>query len=201
MEHEIIAHPLNIAEVMAYGYVGSRLYGLVTEKSDTDLAIITVGKAKATHKVMDDMDYRIYSIESFIQRLNDTRLSETDLLMSGTMTMLNPAYSAYLNSFRVNSLKYIGQSEKQINAQLKRVSPQIMENPAQYKSLKAAVRCGILGWRMTEQRGGFNPIFNAGDKETYWGIMDSFTSRIQNGETARTLIPLLHSLCRKASGA
>lgn len=200
MVNEIIAHPLNIAEVMAYGYVGSRLYGLVTSESDTDLALITCGKAKSTQKVMDDMDYRIYSLESFIQRLNDTRLSETDLLMSGTLTMLNPAYSAYLNSFRVNSLEYISQSEKQINAQFMRIGPQIMENPAQYKSLKAAVRCGILSWRMAEQRGGFNPVFNAGDKETYWGIMESFTSRIQNGETARTLIPSLHTLCRKASG-
>lgn len=200
MENEIIAHPLNIAEVMAYGYVGSRLYGLVTNESDTDLALITHGKAKSAQKVMDNMDYRIYSIHSFIQRLNATRLSETDLLMSGTMTMLDPMYKSYLNSFRVNSLEYIKQSEQLIHSQIRNVSPSIMEDMLQYKSLKAAVRCGMLSWKMIEQRGGFNPVFSDKEKAQYWEIMETLTVRVQNGETSRSLTPSLHAICRKAHG-
>lgn len=196
MTPDIIRHSLNIAPVMGYGYVGSRLYGLVDSKSDTDLAIITSGKAKATQKVMDDMDYRIYSIDVFLNRLQNTRMSETDLLMSGTMTMLDPTYNAYLNAFRVNSLEYIRQCEQHIHVAFKIVTPDIMTNHFQYKSLKSAVRCAILERKMEEQRGGFNPVFAEADKETYWNLVEEFSARIQNGEKGASLASRLHGKTR-----
>ncbi|MBC9705979.1 MAG: hypothetical protein H9W81_13605 [Enterococcus sp.] len=197
---EVIKHPLNIAEVVAYGYVGSRLYGLITDESDTDLALITRGKAKSTQKVIDDMDYRIYSLDSFAHRLQDTRMSETDLLLSGAMTILDPAYEAYFHAFRVNSLKYVQQCEAHISFALRQVTPAVLENHVQYKALKSAVRCAMLEAKMVAHRDGFNPVFSENEQDTYWELMKSFTSRIQNGESAVSLAAGLHGICYKNRG-
>lgn len=190
-----IVHPLNMGDVLAYGYVGSRLYGLVDDQSDIDLAVIGLAGTPTTHVLRDNMDYRLYSLNSFLERLNDTRLSETDLLMSGTLVFENTGYEPYFKAFRVNANKYMAGCEKIVGAAFKVVSPNLTENYREYKLLKNAIRSGILGNRMDKYRNHFNPVFTESQKEIYWNLVEEYTERFRRGENRYKMLHHLNVAC------
>lgn len=187
-----ITDALGVKELQAYGYAGSQLYGLNTEASDVDLAVISEGKGRDKQKIIGEMDFRVYPIDKMMNRLWETSIPETDLLFSKTLNHLTKSHEELLNGFRLNSLKYYDNSVSTAINHMKRISPQIKEVRREYKSLKASTRSILLAHKMLTQREDFNPVFTEDEKSHYWSLMESNTDRFAKGDDWESVFEGIH---------
>lgn len=188
-----VTEALGVKELQAYGYAGSQLYGLNTEESDIDLAVISEGKGKDKQKIIGEMDFRVYPIDKMMNRLWVTSVPETDLLFSRSLTHLTKTHEELLEGFRLNSLKYYDNSISVAINHMPRVTPDLKNIRREYKALKASARSILLANKMLSQREDFNPVFTDQEKEHYWDLMERYTDRAAKGEDWESLFNGIHS--------
>lgn len=198
MSIEAIAKQLNIGEIHGYAYAGSQLYGLSTDKSDTDLALIVDGKGKDKQRMIGDMDFRVYPAVKMFERLKNCSVPEVDLIFSQTVNFTDDRYAPGLEGFRFQSWKYFDNSDALAIKHMPIINEKISEERRQYKSLKAATRSIFLGWKALEQGANFNPVFNERDRDLYWKMMEKNVKRAENGEHWEDLRGSIHLDSKKA---
>lgn len=198
MSIEAIAQQLNIGEIHGYAYAGSQLYGLSTDASDTDLALIVDGKGKDKQRMIGDMDFRVYPAVKMFERLRNCSVPEVDLIFSQTVNFTDERYAPGLEGFRFQSWKYFDNSDALAIKHMPIINDKISEERRQYKSLKAATRSIFLAWKSLEQGANFNPVFNERDRDLYWGMMEKNVKRAENGEHWEDLHQSIHLDSKKA---
>lgn len=193
LDVEKLKDEFGIKELQAYGFAGSQLYGLNTESSDTDLAVISEGKGRDQQKIVGDMDFRIYPIDKMMNRLWKSSVPETDLLFSRTLNHLTHTHEDLLKNFRLNSLKYYDNSVGLAMTHLPRITADIKTERRQYKALKASARSILLAHKMLKQREDFNPVFTDLEKQHYWDLMDRMTERFTKGDDWNDIYLNIHA--------
>jgi hypothetical protein len=197
MDIQKLTEGLTIGETLAYGYAGSRLYGLNTDTSDIDISIIADKKGRDKQFIRGEIDLRIHPIDLLTKRLWTAELPETDLIFSRSLTFTNDRYETMLYSFRPNSYHYFSNSEAMAIKFMPKITPEIAENRREYKSLKASIRALMLAWKMLDQGDEFMPIFTERERDTYWRLMEDFQKRAQNGQDWETMMTAIHHEARK----
>lgn len=198
MSIEAIAQQLNIGPIHGYAYAGSQLYGLNTDKSDTDLALIIDGKGRDKQRMIGDMDFRVYPAVKMFERLRNCSVPEVDLMFSQTVNFTDDRYASGLEGFRFQSWKYFDNSDALAIKHMGIINENISEERRQYKSLKASTRSIFLAWKALEQGADFNPVFNERDKELYWSMMDKNVKRAENGDHWEDIRESIHLDSKKA---
>lgn len=196
--HELTAH-LKMEPIIAWAEAGSKLYNLSTPTSDTDIFIITEGKAlKGKQNISGEIDLRLTPFEAYYQQIRREAISEIDLLMSNTLEYTeNTPYKNILEDFRPNPYWYYSNSNTLALKFMPKMNAEIRETRAQYKSLKTSLRAIILGHRMLEQRLEFTPQFTTEQAEIYWKSLEEFTERFSNGENWENIHESIHKLAIK----
>lgn len=97
---------------VAFGTItGSFLYGTAHEDSDVDIVVVSSSKydKDSTHKLTDDLDVRVLSMDSFVRSINKGAPLVLDILYSPykTINKKNPYYHM-LNNYRVPRYKAVG---------------------------------------------------------------------------------------------
>lgn len=198
MSIEAISEQLNIGPIHGYAYAGSQLYGLSTENSDTDLALIIDGKGKDKQRMIGDMDFRVYPAVKMFERLRQCSVPEVDLIFSQTITFTDDRYANGLEGFRFQSWKYFDNSDALAIKHMRIIDENISKERRQYKSLKASTRSIFLGWKSLEQGANFNPVFSERDRDLYWKMMEENVKKAEDGEDWQSIRDSIHKESKKA---
>lgn len=98
--------------VIFYGVAGSRMYGLDTEGSDTDVVAVVSGKhPKVRSKVGEFYDVKIIPLHLFLKYFEKAASPEVDFVLSGSAVFVDRSYEPFVNNLRFNVFRYLSQQE------------------------------------------------------------------------------------------
>lgn len=156
-------------DAIAFGPVGSRLHGLETKDSDYDYLVIVTGKDKRPQRFLDEFDLQFVSLSSLLERAQfRPSFTETCLLSSGKMIVVDPSFAPILSSIRIGYLSAYNVLSRFTEFTQERLEKHLDRNEVDkaYKSLRVIIRNEILLEKLLVEP-TFSPVFTPEEKVTY----------------------------------
>ena len=188
----------SVDHIIAYGMMGSIIYGLDSDTSDRDIVAVVEGTHRMDRQVIQgDLDCRVMSMESLGERLTKSIPNEVDMVRSDLFKVVYPEYRPYLDAIRFNVYEYIKRNQSQIRStQIKKDLPETAkQRRRETKSIKAGIRAAMMNRRVAaDMSRNFRVRFNDAERAEYFeNVLNVVTARA-DGATKQDVVDMILEL-------
>lgn len=172
----------SVDHIVAYGMMGSIIYGLDSDTSDRDIVAVVEGTDLMDSQVIQgDLDCRVMSIGTLYNRLIKSVPNEVDMVRSDLFKIIYPEYRPFLDGIRFNVYEYLQGNRRKIgHVQIKKDLPKTAkQRRRETKSIKACVRAAMMNRRVdADMSRDFRVRFNDSERAEYFeNVLNVVTAR------------------------
>jgi len=184
--------------IVAYGMMGSIIYGLDSDSSDRDVVAVVEGmQTFDRQELKDDLDCRVMSMGALYNRLIKSVPNEVDMVRSDMFKVVYPEYRPFLDGIRVNVYEYLRRNRRQIGSvQIKSELPKTAnQRRRETKSIKSCVRAAMMNRRVANDMSReFRIRFSDAERAEYYeNVLNVVTARA-DGAAKQDVVDMITGL-------